>query len=312
MRGHAAAFLLLTALAMPGCGPGSCPVTPAVDERAIWNGTPTEDFPAVGALTADGDAFCTGTLVDPTTVLTAAHCVDHIHESNDDLQFYTGAGGVGTLPDGIEIIDAESHEDWNDVNADIGVVTLAQASEETPLWVNLEPMEASTWEGRMVTLVGYGITGDGEDDSGAKLETDVEIYAFDEDVFFHYTAGTNACFGDSGGPALHEFEDGWRVVGVLSAVFGHVYEESICIGGGGYQIRVDMYGDWLQDEAEVNVEPPEPDDDDDAADDDDDDATLDDGEGCQCVQGANSRPDASPLWLFIALAALTFRRIAAS
>lgn len=313
MQKRTMALATLWTLVLAGCGPGECPLTPALDEQAIWNGTPTEDYPAVGALTADGGAFCTGTLVDPTTVLTAAHCVDYIADSNADLQFYTGAGGVGTLPDGIEITGAESHEDWNDVNGDIGVVYLAEASEVTPLYVNLEEMEASTWEGRRVTLVGYGITGDGETDSGEKLETEVAIYAFDEDVFFHYTAGTNACFGDSGGPALYEFEDGWQVVGVLSAVFGHLYEDSTCIGGGGYQIRVDLYGDWLQDLADVNMDPPEQDDDDTADDDDDDDGagTLDDGSGCQCVSGDAGTPGGVG-WLLLGLVGLTCRRFAAS
>jgi len=273
------------------------PVTVDAVSAGIWNGTPTEEWPAVGALTEGGEAFCTGTLVDPTTVLTAAHCVDDIEDAGGaDLRFYTGPGAQGALPGGVEVVDVLAHPDWDGWNADIGVVFLGEACDEAPAAVNTEEMLPFQWQGLDATLVGYGITADGQDDAGQKLMTEAEIYAFDEDVFFHYTAGTNACFGDSGGPALYEFEDGWRVIGVLSMVFGHEYEDSTCVGGGGYQIRTDLYADWVAEHAAINEEPTDDDDsagdDDDVSDDDintDDDITADENEaGCQCREGGRA------------------------
>lgn len=289
-RSEAFAAGMAMLFVVTSCTPHSCPQDTL--GAAIWNGTPTDEFQPVGALTADGDAFCTGTLVDATSVLTAAHCVDYIESAaGAEIRFYTGAGDPGPLEGGLLVNDAVSHPDWDGWAADIGLVFLDESAVETPQFVNVEEMLPFHWEGERVTLVGYGITEDGLDDSGLKLMTEVEIYAFDEDVFFHYSAGTNACFGDSGGPALYEFEDGWCVVGVLSVVFGHLYKDSSCVGGGGYQIRTDLYADWLQDLATINTEPGDDDTADDDSDDDaaqDDDTTLpldDEDGGCRCTQG---------------------------
>jgi len=282
---------------------GGCAPAPDPDlwTGGIWNGTPTEDHPAVGALTVDGATFCTATLVAPDAVLTAAHCIDYMDDLwDEELAFVTGPGGSGPLEGGVPLVDASRHPDWDGWTADIGLVTLDEVADEEPLWAQVDPMDEGEWTGRMVTLVGYGITGDGLSDSGEKLETEVEIYAFDEDVFFHYTAGTNACFGDSGGPALHESEDGWRVVGVLSAVFPHLHDDTSCVGGGGYQIRVDLYADWIAEQVEINVEPGDGDDDDDADTGDDDDDGLEEPGGCQC-RAAGRRATSGMLALLVLL-----------
>ena len=144
-------------------------------------------------------------------------------------------------------------------------------------------------------------------------------------MFFHYTAGTNACFGDSGGPALYEQEGRWWAVGVLSTVFGHAQEDQVCVGGGGYQIRPDLYADWLAEWADYNVD--DGDDDDSAAgddddtggddddqgdddDDDDDDATIDDDDdgegGCACSARPGA-PGAAAIGLVMLVVAITRR-----
>lgn len=311
--------LILLTLAALSWGCSSGPATTWATHDAIWNGEPTGDFPGVGALTVEGEAFCTGTLIDEFTVLTAAHCVDAIHGyAGADVRFFTGPGATGPLEGGIVIEDAEGHPDWNGSNADMGVVYLTDPSDAPPVFVQVDEMIPGDWEGRRVTLVGYGITGDGLDDSGLKMMTEVAIYAFDEDVFFHYTAGTNACFGDSGGPALHEADGRWWVVGVLSAVFGHKHIDQVCVGGGGYQIRPDVYTDWLQEMAEYNVEAGDDDDSGSAGDDDDtgsagDDDDTGDGEsldegggGCQCTTAEGVR--VSPGWTLLLLSGVLSRR----
>ncbi len=298
MRFRPPPVCLVLLLLAGACGSG--PTPPSIPtENAIWNGTPTAEFPAVGALTAEGGAFCTGALIAPDVVLTAAHCVDYLVETEgEDQRFFTGPGAPGYLDGGITVDGAVGHPDYDGWSADIGLVFLAEEALEAPVFVHVDEMVEDEWVGEWVTLVGYGITGDGESDSGEKLMTEVEVYAFDEDVFFHYTAGTNACFGDSGGPSLAEFEEGWRILGVLSAVFPHLHDDTVCIGGGGYQIRVDLYLDWIEEYALVNVEPGDDDTtgDDDTGDDDtgggppDEDDDLDDDDACQCRQAPRRAP----------------------
>lgn len=65
----------LIALVIPAlCS--AIPTPPQVDNTNIVGGTPAVegDFPFIVSLQQDGSHFCGGSLLDSTTVVTAAHC----------------------------------------------------------------------------------------------------------------------------------------------------------------------------------------------------------------------------------------------
>jgi hypothetical protein len=92
--------IAFSALALGGCasadGTEGSPEPEKVGQSsdAIQGGAPDTDHPEVGIVYSADDSFCSGTLIAPTVVLTAGHCVGNVEG------FYLGAGAAGqTWPD---------------------------------------------------------------------------------------------------------------------------------------------------------------------------------------------------------------------
>ena len=96
---------------------GDAPIGQAV--QAITNGAADDDDPAVVALLLEGDVFCTGVLVTPYVVVTAAHC---LAASPPDQVFFGGDPN----DDGkyIAVTEARLHPDFDEdtLANDIGVI----------------------------------------------------------------------------------------------------------------------------------------------------------------------------------------------
>src|SRR5438067_6616761 len=84
MRGHW--FLLCAIFCLDGCQPADEAHRTAAP--AITNGDTDDGDPAVVALRHQGVTICTGTLIAPRVVLTAAHC---LALGDDQLDVFLGS-----------------------------------------------------------------------------------------------------------------------------------------------------------------------------------------------------------------------------
>lgn len=205
--------------------------------NAIVNGTETSDYPATGMLLTQGQSICTGTVVGPRSVLTAAHCVDGADPSS--LEFGFGAN-QDQVEGSVQVLAAVQHPQWDSqaLANDVAMLTLSEDAPVAPIELN-KAMD-DTWIGRPVTLVGYGVSdGPSQTGGGIKRMVDVTIDKL-EATTLHYTteSGQTACNGDSGGPAFADEGGVQVVVGVTS------YGDTACQEYGVYT-RVDAFYDFI-------------------------------------------------------------------
>ena len=203
--------------------------------QAIVNGSPTSAYPAVGFLTYGGGAFCTGTVIAPRTVVTAAHCV----EDSPGGGFYFAFGASDRSPSrSIRVRSAQVHPMWDSYRLlnDIALLELEEDAGVTPVPVLFE-RPATSWT---VKLVGYGVSnGYAQSGGGTKREVDVTIYSLEDTTWSYRTmGGRSACNGDSGGPALYSMGGELVLMGITS------WGDQYCVENG-YYTRTDLYRSFL-------------------------------------------------------------------
>jgi len=237
---------------------------PATTATPVIGGSaaPGGKWPDTAALLFGGTQECTGTLVAPTVVITAGHCVsdgapDQVLLGTNSLLNPGGAGEVINVKAFFEYPNS-----WNTVDA--GILVLEKESKVTPRaiasgWAKLDIANAASIE-----LVGYGTT-----DRNGTVSTDNLMEAQTTITDFNCSAssgcntgaqpdgelgaggmGVDTCPGDSGGPLYLLTPYGQFVAGITSR--GYDNAQFACSEGGIYG-RPDKIVDWIEKTAGVPV-----------------------------------------------------------
>jgi len=174
-------------------------------EPIIGGRIDTADVAVVALLQPSTGTLCSGTLVAPTLVLTAAHCVYLIPAS--ELQVLTGAT-VASPEQTIAVTSAVAYPTYDGEaegltgGVDLAVVTLATPLTVSPIAVNTSTTDKDL-TGAEVTVVGFGLSDTGDPTTaGVRREVSLEVGSVCSRLLTAGGTDANACLGDSGGAVL--------------------------------------------------------------------------------------------------------------
>ena len=266
--------------------------TPALAGNApVVGGTavPLGAYPDVVVVLA-ATAACSGTLIASDVVLTAGHCIGIKPEVViiDTIDYGKPGGEV------IKVKSATAYPSWQ-TEYDVGILVLETPAKEKPgVVASTCTATEHLMTGAPVRVVGFGLTTKSGTGSNTSLHTatmPVDDATCTTDPSCapavapggEFTAGgdgTDACFGDSGGPIYVDTDQGPSLIGVVSR--GLEVAGTPC-GNGGVYVRADKVVAWIEKETGRTIARSKCDDPADGP--GDGLPTVDDGGGCSAGAG---------------------------
>jgi len=203
-------------------------------EQEIVNGSVVAEgaHQAVVAISINGGyGYCTGTLITPTVVLTAAHCVEGFDQNGVIFGNEFPDGGVGQK----KVIERWVHPEYGDAAFwhDVALLRLEKAAPADIVPVPALPFSLHLNEddlGSELEFVGFGWTDPELKDYGIKRQVRDDIGllcdsptgchtpeladTIPNNSFCHNQEPGGICIGDSGGPAFVERQGKLYVAGI--------------------------------------------------------------------------------------------------
>jgi secreted trypsin-like serine protease len=248
-----------SALAEDGTTQEVKPITET--DKAVIGGAaaPAGKWPDATALLWGSEQACTGTLIAPTVVLTAGHCVAGGAPNAVRLNSISDATGGETI-NVIRNFEYPSSES----SVDAGVLVLAQPATVAPRAIATGWARFDITNGASIQLVGFGtIDRDGTQDTTALMEATTTITDFNctsspgcnsggrpDGELGAGGNGIDTCPGDSGGPLYLTTSYGTYLAGITSRSYtGSNY---YCSEGGIYA-RADKVVAWVEEKTGLKV-----------------------------------------------------------